>query len=101
MILPAAQPTLGGVRLAWFTDMDPPDRAGLGLTSAILPCDRLKYRYVAVATSGYFITYLAWAEMNNHPGRAFLETADAMPDRWFVSEQAVLGELDRRYGASA
>jgi hypothetical protein len=33
---------------AWFTDLTPPDRVGLGLTSYMLECDRTEFRFTVI-----------------------------------------------------
>lgn len=40
LIMAFPQPTLGGVKLAWFTDSPELPKDALGLTSFTLPCDR-------------------------------------------------------------
>lgn len=49
---PHPQVLLANLPLIWFTDMDQPDRAALGLTSHTLRCDRTEHR-VIVDTDAY------------------------------------------------
>lgn len=90
-IEPQFQPLLG-VRLAWFTDMDPPVREALGLTRRLVTCDRTTWRYPVdarqlITWTGYRRQLLrdgqrvgVWT-LENEPG--------AMPAHWWVSTQPV------------
>lgn len=97
MLLPQLQPVLRGRRLVWLTDLEVADRAALGLTSRTLSCDRTANRYRVLAARD-IVSWFEWAEANGIPAfmRRELEAVeDAAPARWFVSETAVLAELDR------
>jgi hypothetical protein len=101
MLRPQPQPVLGGVRLVWLTDIAKPDREGLGLTSHLLDCDRLAYRYVVDAEPE---SWREWAWRNAVPwvARMRLEDApNAAPSTWYVLESSVLGVLDRHYRPEA
>lgn len=87
---PFPQVVLGGIELTWFTDLDAPDRKGLGLTSVTLNCDRTAYRFEADITLGirwwpHFARDFGLASRRRH-----LELADgALPMHWYVSEAPV------------
>lgn len=80
------RPGLDG--LAWFTDDQMATRTAVGLTSYLLACDRMAYRFAALDAS----TCIRWAQ---HPaartawGRALSLTPGAMPGTWWVSESPV------------
>ena len=78
--------------LAWFTDLENPDRGQLGLTSLILDCDRMTHRYRV--TNPDHVT--AWADADvPEPYRLALESADgADPEHWFVATRPVPVRLD-------
>lgn len=72
---------------AWFTDLDTPDRSGLGLTSLLLSCDRTAHRFtVANATE-----VERWVNVRRfHPWAHELESAPgAMPMHWWVATEPV------------
>lgn len=72
---------------AWFTDLAEPNREGLGLTSAILTCDRTVHRFeVTDATE-----VERWVNVRRfHPWAAILESAPgAMPAHWWLSTEPV------------
>lgn len=73
-----------GVALAWFTDLDFPDRDGLGLTSDFIGCDRTEWR---VTVEGNAETWTSWARRHQvrREVRDILEEF-ARPAHWWVSE---------------
>lgn len=84
--------------LVWATDMDPPERHALGLTSATLRCDRMSHRYAVDAE--YFIR---WGAMRHRLPRRLVDelelTAGAQPGRWWVTDTPVPGaHHDPTYG---
>lgn len=98
VLRPMRQPLhKNGSALIWLTDMDPPERDALGLTSEVfLRCDRLAVRYVVETDSA--IPWNAY-KVENVPSREIkiLEGCGAKPDRWFVSLTSVLAVRDRSY----
>jgi hypothetical protein len=95
-LMPRDQPVLGGHKLVWMTDLAIPDRNGLGLTSHLLGCDRMAFRYVVTDAS----CVIPWKEarFSFGPLAMFLEMSDgAMPEHWFVSHTSVPAKLDRSY----
>ena len=72
---------------SWFTDLDTPDRNGLGLTSNILDCDRTAHRFtVADATEVEQWVNIHWS----HPWGSVLESAPgALPMHWWVATEPV------------
>jgi len=86
--LPIAAYALLG--LVWATDMDPPDRAALGLTSATLSCDRMRHRY---AVPGEQFTH--WGRMRHRLPTELVDALElatgAQPAHWWVSDTPVEG----------
>ena len=98
MLRPNAHPVLAGRRLLWLTDQDNPQRDALGLTSHILSCDRLAYRYRVEVTARDVVPWDVWKQSLSHTYISALEAVPgAEPSLWFVSETSLLGELDRHY----
>lgn len=89
-------PQLFGRSVIWLTDMEHPNRIGLGLTSDILHCDRLDYRYI---TTDPAEPWMAWAaRMGVDPlWRHDLETGGRLPLRWFIAERPVWVVRDRSW----
>jgi hypothetical protein len=79
------KPHLG---LVWATDLFPPVREALGLTSHLLKCDRMEAAYTLDSSN-----MMRWMDFRKHlPGwyRERLESADgAMPVHWWVSTRKV------------
>jgi hypothetical protein len=95
-LYPQHQPLLGAIALVWLTDMDRPDRDGLGLTSNILQCDRMDYRYIC--DRDYVEPWAVFAERKGISPLVRIGLEEGrMPERWFVSERNVFAQLDRRY----
>ena len=93
-----AQTFWGGEPLIWLTDMDVPDRAGLGLTSRILSCDRLDYRYVAEAHGAE--PWLTSSFRIAAPWKAVLalEAIEGVkPHHWWVSARRLRARFDAAY----
>jgi hypothetical protein len=78
----------------WFTDMTHPDRASLGLTSVLITCDRLAYRYRSTDDS-LLLPYTSVARVWDRGIRDLLETAPgARPAHWWLSAVPVPVEFD-------
>jgi len=78
------------VPLVWMTDLGVPDRRGLGLTSTILACDRLTFRFRASDSR----SVVAWNVFKRgRLPRGVIERLEAapgaLPSHWFVSEVPV------------
>lgn len=97
MIRPASHPLVPDCRIVWLTDMAPPDRDALGLTSDTLTCDRLAFRYLVDADDAE--SWATFAQRFAVPflARAYLEMY-RRPQHWYVLRRSVLGVLDRTYG---
>ena len=70
----------------WLTDLDVPNRDGLGLTSRILTCDRTAHRFEVKHPHGVF--HWNEAKLKYFPREQIeaLEAAPgAMPMHWWVS----------------
>jgi hypothetical protein len=72
---------------AWFTDLEVPIRAALGLTSDLVACDRTEYRFRAIEGA----RLVHWTDIRRRYGWAeILETAPgARPAHWYVSADPV------------
>lgn len=74
--------------LIWLTSMRDPNRDALGLTSYLLDCDRMKFRFTVDTDDA-----MTWAEWRlGHPEylawATELELAEgARPGLWWVAEQ--------------
>jgi hypothetical protein len=85
-IRPNPNPFLGAA-LAWFTDLNPPDREALGLTSTMLHCDRLAHSFEVDSEA-----VQPWIEARRdllRTAKKFVLTLEsapgAMPAHWYVS----------------
>lgn len=85
-VLPNPVHTLAGAHVAWLTDLAEPDRAGLGLTSQMLTCDRLAYR-VTVRPYGA-VHWPIWAR-EHRVDREYRNVLESFgwPMHWWISEQ--------------
>jgi hypothetical protein len=93
-------PTFWGPSVLWLTPQATPDRQGLGLTSMLLNCDRLDYRYVVEARDAEpWLESQLRIEAGLDAILALEVGADgARPETWWVLTHSVLGVLDRSYG---
>ena len=75
--------------IAWFTDLEDPDREGLGLTSVTLQCDRTEWR-VTVSDPSTLVPWSQFARTRRIPSvqRQDLERY-GRPAHWWVSEEPV------------
>lgn len=95
-LMPNRNPVLGGLELAWLTDLDQPDVNGLGLTSHLISCRRTEYRVVVEAEPDVqVIHWPAFArELLRHERYrtgvlALHEPAGVLPMHWWVSSSAL------------
>lgn len=76
-------------QLIWLTDLETPNRAALGLTSRLLRCDRIQYRYRVTDPS----VARPWVDMRRSATPALvaeLESAfGALPMHWWVATAPV------------
>lgn len=91
----------GGTPLLWLTPQFEPDRVGLGLTSQILACDRLDYRYLVEDDAEPWLESAIRLAAPLAAIAALEHIEGARPDTWFVRSASTLGVLDRRYGRAA
>lgn len=90
---------LFGVDLVWLTDQAVPDREGLGLTSKLLPCDRLEFQYVADVEPSQVERWLdsdIRADLARDPGYSAFEEG-RQPETWWIARRPVYVERNRRY----
>lgn len=83
---------LGTKPLAWFTDLAAPSREALGLTSTVLSCDRMRYRFRLVRGPKLvpWSEYLQTATAEDRELAEMLAMAPgAQPEHWFVSPTPV------------
>ena len=76
-----------GARFAWFTDLDVPDRAGLGLTSHLLGCDRTERRFT-VTDETHVVRYLD-VRRKHRKLWPLEEAPGAMPAHWWIATEPV------------
>lgn len=75
----------------WLTDMPTPDRAGLGLTSHLIGCDRIVHRYRVTNQHGtqWWPTFARTIK-----DRRLEEAPGARPVHWWVAQQPIPVVLD-------
>lgn len=80
--------------LSWFTDLRTPRRIELGITSHLIDCDRLRYRYRVLEPS----KLQPWRDVITDPDMVAALTADGLtrPDHWWVATEPVLAQLVTR-----
>lgn len=84
-------------QVAWFTDLDYPDRDALGLSMRDLNCDRARHRFRVLDDS--LVTPWIHAPLRRHPSRFgyLLETSPgALPRHWFIATEPVPVTRDER-----
>lgn len=92
LLVPAPQKQLlpsGDLRLTWLTDLEVPDRHGLGLASVRSPCDRTEVRFVCTIDPDEVARWPEAALQLGfgvfHPARRLLEYGGRLPGNWWVS----------------
>ena len=105
MLIPHPQLLLPGApRLIWLTDVDGVDgRESVGLTSVMLTCDRMQFRYIV--RDADVRPFRAYADAQGWASVDWLRTlvwnqGPVEPARWWVLAHATLGTLDRAYSPS-
>jgi hypothetical protein len=84
--------------ISWFTDLDYPYRAALGLTSKTGICDRTVYRYRVLDAAGV-APWLGSAWRAQWPELRALELQEgSMPRHWYIATVPVAVELVPRDG---
>jgi hypothetical protein len=73
------------LQVAWATDLDAPDIAGLGLTNETISCERWRHRY-RITNESAFAPWHSYARTLPVSERDLLETATgALPAHWWVA----------------
>lgn len=76
--------------MVWATDMDPPHREALGLTSHTMDCDRMAYRY---RVHRRFFRH--WGRVRSSLPAPLVDSLElapgALPAYWWVSFEPVAG----------
>lgn len=87
-LMPHPQVALpGSPELIWLTDLDVPDRFGLGLTSRSLACDRTQHRVTAAAAEHEVMPWTAYARGLSGDARRVLESVrGVLPMHWWVAQ---------------
>lgn len=76
----------GSPELIWLTDLDVPDRFGLGLTSYSLSCDRTQHRVTVVAAEHEVTPWTTYARGMSGAARRVVEAAEGvLPMHWWVA----------------
>lgn len=101
LIIPQGAHPVCGWSLAWFTTETAPDREATGLTSALVTCDRMAFRYTITDPSPCVPwTGSRWQEETPAAFRRVMEKhGDA--EHWWVSDRPVRAALDRAYQLAA
>jgi hypothetical protein len=88
---PHRQVQLDGTKLVWLTDLEAPNRYEIGLTSHILSCDRMEFRFAAdVEEPLRWVDYLRDQPRDVRVAARYLAMATgAKPMHWYVSTVAV------------
>lgn len=86
-MVPMAQVVFDG-RLVWATSDPVPTRESLGLSSELLSCDRMSYRYRVTDTAG-FVQWDVWKRDRVHPLVSAQLEHGCVPESWWVSEGPV------------
>lgn len=83
----------GGDGLVWLTDLYPPHREALGLTSITLKCDRMTNRFRVLSRDGilrWMFVRRMFIQMGQRDWVHSLESAPgAKPGHWFITELTV------------
>jgi hypothetical protein len=101
LLIPHRHPWLNK-KLLWLTVVATPDRAETGLTSTMLSCDRMRYRYV-VTELEHCRPWIGSPErqgLNPEALKAFEVREDgqhARPDQWWISDVPVHARYDRSW----
>lgn len=75
--------------VAWFTDLEMPLKAALGLTSIITKCDRTEFCY-EVTDPSTLVRWPVFARTLPRGYREMIERADgARPAHWWISHEPV------------
>lgn len=85
---------LEGIAVAWFSDLDSPLRAGLGLTSLYGGCDRTQHRFevdpAELELVTWWPTFRRQVEPEHRSWAHWKEaTPGVMPVHWYVSRAEV------------
>lgn len=81
--------------LAWFTDLDAPIRAALGLTQYETGCDRTEHRYRVTDPTGVQ-RWVASRWSRETFGRALEARPGCLPMHWWIATTPVPVVLDER-----
>lgn len=84
-------------QLSWFTDLDVPHRAALGLTMHETICDRIRHRYI-VLDSGGILPWIS-SPWRLGPARALERQPGSMLLHWYVATVPVSVLADDEYEA--
>jgi hypothetical protein len=80
--------------LVWLTDLEEPDREGLGLTMRLITCDRTRHRY-RVTEPHICKPYKGIRKLLPMTMRAELEQVPhARPDHWWIAFEPVAVTYD-------
>jgi hypothetical protein len=90
-------PQLG--QLAWLTDDPAPARDAVGLTSSLLSCDRMTYRYRVDVTS----RCIPWSSVRHLVSLGVLLDLESFgaPETWWISRHPIPVVLDMREEVAA
>ena len=79
--------------MAWFTDLNPPVRDALGLTSVTLTCDRMEHRFTVADESGIQPYWLVRRYLPREWRDGLERAPGALLMHWWVSLHDVAVQL--------
>lgn len=89
-LLPYPQVQIDGRKLVWFTDLEAPARATLGLTSRRLRCDRMEYRVTVDVDAIRWVQYARqFTGLARRRALDLNEAPGALPLHWLVLAEPV------------
>lgn len=99
LLVPQVKHPLLGCKVTWLTTEAEPDRMATGLTSSILDCDRMQYRYLVTGIDlSACREWLGSWERRNAPQRN-VRTLESYgdPEHWWIADRAVRARWDNCY----
>jgi hypothetical protein len=91
VVLPQTQQMLGGLQVAWFTNMPSASRQALGLTSHMLNCDRMSHLFHVLPVDEHKI--VEWGRLRSQLSRSMVIALESAPGTrpmfWGVAADAV------------
>lgn len=86
--------------VVWLTDMEAPDRYGLGLTSLLIECDRTEFRYPVVMAGDLALVVEWWPHFaRRYRAYPVVEELEASPGTlpvhwWVATDRIRVGDVE-------